>query len=413
MKRPAIPSIEKLQQWIFLLFLFLIPISKAAIEILFWFLCVLWIIRLFRDGLRSSIWTAAQVRPVGIALAAFFLTCAASLITSSYLDHSITGLICKTLQYIVFFLLAGDLVKRPGMLQRCVPVIAASASLICLDAIAQEFIGFDPLRGHSMQYHYRMTGTFKNPNDLAIYLIAIIPILVAWALSPKRKTNAWLRWAALGLALGCLARTLYLIGFAATFLGFFLFGLLHPRSRKRMLPIGVVLLVIAAASMIIRGGYWTSQFSLMDPLGAPTGLQDRLWMWGAGWKMLIAHPWLGVGLNTFMANYLAYWVGGEKMPRYTHNCYLQHAAETGIFGLAALLSLLVLMTRQWLAALKVIRDEADHLAALGVAVGMVLIALQSAVDTTLYAVQHATLFWTLAGGLTGFCASSLRTRRSA
>jgi len=137
------------------------------------------------------------------------------------------------------------------------------------------------------------------------------------------------------------------------------------------------------------------------------GEQDRLVMWQAAWKMIQDRPVLGHGVNTFMSRYLDYWVGGERMPRYAHNCYLQVAAETGMLGLAAFLALLGLLFVRLLTGSQR-GPPADQAQLAGLTAGLLAFALQAGIDTNFYSVRQAALFWVLAGLAIGFTACGER-----
>jgi len=155
--------------------------------------------------------------------------------------------------------------------------------------------------------------------------------------------------------------------------------------------------VVLVASMLVGVGFLQATGRLQDVLSAhEAGKRDRVVMWGAALGMIRARPLLGHGVNTFMANYLDYWVGGERQPRYAHNCYLQVAAETGLVGLAAFLWLLWLQVRQMASAIRR-RPSAEASLLLGLLAGLVAFLAQSAMDTNFYALRQAALFWTLAG----------------
>ena len=131
------------------------------------------------------------------------------------------------------------------------------------------------------------------------------------------------------------------------------------------------------------------------------GTRDRWAMWQAALGMIRDRPIVGHGVNTFMANYLDYWVGGERMPRYAHNCYLQVAAETGIVGLAAFLWLLAALFLRLGRAARVPPFDASRLLLSGLCAGLVAFAVQAGVDTNFYALRQAALFWVLAGMAVG------------
>lgn len=125
---------------------------------------------------------------------------------------------------------------------------------------------------------------------------------------------------------------------------------------------------------------------------------DRWMMWQAAIRMIADRPWLGHGVNTFMANYLTYWVGGERQPRYAHNCYLQVAAETGLVGLAAFAWLLAALFFRLVRGLRAsVGRGPEHSLLAGCLAGLVAFAVQAGYDTNFYALRQAALFWVLAG----------------
>ena len=126
------------------------------------------------------------------------------------------------------------------------------------------------------------------------------------------------------------------------------------------------------------------------------GKTDRWVMWAAARGMIRDRPWLGHGVNTFMANYLTYWVGGEQQPRYAHNCYLQMAAETGLIGLSAFLLCLAALARRWIAGVRALAAP-QRTWLLGLSAGLAAFLVQAAIDTNFYAMRQAALFWVLAG----------------
>lgn len=378
------------------LLLLLLPISKAAIEIGFGLLLMGWLLEHVPTGWRTSVWRSRVARTCLLALAGYLGVCALFIITSSIPELSLRGVVRKTLEYALFFVMVADVARDPAVLRRGVAVLIASSAVVGLDAIAQEAFLFDPLRGQWLLKYGRMTGPYESPSDLATYLVVLIPLLVV----QLGRHQGWARWGlgTLGLVLmGCLIRAgsrgawLGLLGGGgiAVLAGF------GPRLRRALVIGGLSLLVLAGA-VLSAGG------PLRRVLGASdAGLRDRLVIWQAGWKMIQARPVTGHGPNTFMANYLTYWVGGERQPRYAHNCYLQVWAETGVFGLFAFLWLLWNMLTLWMGSVRGSAGGPERLILYGLIWGLLGFLVQAAFDTSFYALRQATLFWTLAGLVTG------------
>ncbi len=82
---------------------------------------------------------------------------------------------------------------------------------------------------------------------------------------------------------------------------------------------------------------------------------------------------------------------------YAHNCYLQMAAETGIFGLLIFLWFVAALLKG--AVFKVLKFKDKFLKAtlIGIVGGILAYLVHSFVDTHLYSLPLAVLFWAMAG----------------
>jgi hypothetical protein len=117
---------------------------------------------------------------------------------------------------------------------------------------------------------------------------------------------------------------------------------LLARVKARLIP--VVAAVALAALFVLPGNYRVRALSAFDVKSVWN--VERVYMWGAGVRMLRDHPATGVGLEDLHEVYPRY-----RDPRATepvghlHNLYVQVGATMGIVGLAALAWLLAGMFR--------------------------------------------------------------------
>ena len=115
--------------------------------------------------------------------------------------------------------------------------------------------------------------------------------------------------------------------------------------------VGVVMVVVRAARQVGNVTYVAERFST---IGEDPGSVGRLVLWRGGLRVFEENP-LGVGVGNAVPM-LRRVLGIDVIEDNLHNIYLQHAVETGIPGLAALL-LLAAMT-----AWRVVRSRyRDHL----------------------------------------------------
>ena len=371
--------------------LFLLPFSKSAIEILFGVLLLAWLAERVPVGARAeTIWRNPRLRPLAWALGLTLAAFALSIPLSDYPAKSIRGFIGKWVEYLLMVVLAAELGRRSRVVERALTALAWATAFVVVEAVSQEFLGAGLFLRHPLKTYYRMTGPYENPIDLAAFFMVAVPCLTAFAVTRR----GWFRWLIGGVvlaAVGCLGRTMAF----GVWLGVGLAALAMAAAGPPALRRGVLLMaaatVLSVGFFLHRTGMFREVVTLSD-----VGTSDRVVMWQAAVNMIKDRPVLGHGVNTFMANYLKYWVGGERQPRYAHNCYLQVAAETGLIGLASFLWLLWVLHRTLWSSIR--GSPADGRTLLvGVWAGLVAFAAQSAMDTHFYALRQAALFWMCAG----------------
>ncbi len=401
-------SIRRLGAAALVVFLFVIPFSKAAVEIGFFLLLFIWL----AGWKRASVQGIRSIPPANresfLLLGAFLTVCLLSALTSRSFNLSMNGFINKWLEYGLLFLIGADLAgEEPAVNRRALYALLSAAGLIVIWGLLQEWQlktalypseARDFITGRKLDY-IRMMGPYENPNDLATFLMVTVLIAAAWLLRAGKERSSWAIWA-VGAAIGaCLIRTHSMGGLLGTFGGFALLAFLHRKNRRLLL--GLAALVVAAGLFFLL----TSSESLGSLLTfSDIASNDRASMWQTGWAMFVDRPFWGHGLNTFMSNYTHYAPDATKNPAYAHNCYLQVAAETGIVGLTAFLLFLAGAGRAIWKGLQSCKEPFLE----GSVAALLAFLIQSVVDTNFYALRQAVLFWTLAGAAVGI---SSRLRR--
>jgi putative inorganic carbon (HCO3(-)) transporter len=387
--RPA-ALLSSAQEWTLYAFLVLLPFSKAAVEIAFVFLLAAWLMERFVPAFRRpTVWTRPGTSRIGVAGLTFFAASALSIAGSKFPTQSIEGLIGKWAEYLLFLVILADVGGRPRVMRRSCAALTVAAALVVLEAFWQELTGKGLLRGYPLTIYARMTGPYENPIDLATFFMVAFPALLASWISQRGRAR-WSIGVVLLLVAVCLGRTEATGAWLGLLAGLAVMMAKEPRVRRYGLA--------AVAALVIVAAFWLRAMGRLDTTFSPTeaGTSDRWVMWQAALGMIADRPLLGHGVNTFMSNYLDYWVGGERMPRYAHNCYLQVAAETGLVGLAAFVALLGLVwSRIWRSLRRPLAGDA--LMRLGVLGGLTAFLLQGAIDTNFYALRQAALFWALSG----------------
>jgi O-antigen ligase len=388
------------------IFCFLIPFSQAAVEISFPLLLVLWLWG----------WGRLPRHRVFGLLGLYLAVCFISIFLSSFPMLSLVGFICKTLEYALLFFIAADLADQPQAGQRVNRALLAAGALVVLYGLLQEWAIHkalyksmvpDPIQGHILDY-VRMVGPYKNPNDLATFLMVTALVAIGWMLRSSTARPEPSLLVLTTLLLGCLIRTQSLGAMLGLFGGLALLGIFHRKRPWIFWRLSCLATGLAALSLFLSRSSLQGMLTLSD---IPS--RDRAAMWQTAWAMIQDRPVMGHGLNTFMANYSRYSVDASHNPAYAHNCFLQITAETGVVGLIAFV--LFLTSLGWLIwnalGMRTEPSQEDHVSRAvleGVSAGLLGFLIQSMFDTNLYALRQAVLFWTLSGVAAGMSFRLLR-----
>ena len=170
----------------------------------------------------------------------------------------------------------------------------------------------------------------------------------------------------------------------------------------RSWPVRLLLIFVLVAGVLL-GTIWLGGDQLatrieesrnelsVDTTGLRQGV-SRNEIWKATWKMIRAHPVLGVGIGGYWAAIPAYHdASGTLTPQEAHNDYLELLASGGLVGLALggwFAVIVFKRTRENLAA----RNRFRRAACFGAAIGIAGVAVHSLVDFGLHAVVNALVF---------------------
>jgi O-antigen ligase len=118
------------------------------------------------------------------------------------------------------------------------------------------------------------------------------------------------------------------------------------RSLKRMMSVGLVLIVIVMFVYVAPEAYRNRFTSALHPEEDPTA-SLRLSLWKSGMRMFHDHPLLGVGPGNFGSQFDSRYdastqVAGTWAP---HSIYVQSLSELGLLGTLPLLAVWILFFR--------------------------------------------------------------------
>ncbi len=197
------------------------------------------------------------------------------------------------------------------------------------------------LKGEFKTEGYRVSidlvGLFNNPNDLAIQLVTMIPIVVGMALASK---NLFVRL--FFLAVGGLFLFGMLITFSrGAFLAFVAMAavLVWKLGRAERIKYSIIAVVCGAIFLVIApGNYGLRVLSIifpdLDPVGSAGARRDGLMV---SILVSIRNPW-GIGIGNSP--------GFSPHGLQTHNSYTQISSELGVLGLTAYVIFIVSALRK-------------------------------------------------------------------
>ena len=386
--------LRRLQEWAVLAFAVTLPLGQAPPEIALGIGLAVLVLRTALGQRRPLL----PPSPLNVFLLLWFLVAVVSMHNSVDLQASVTGL-RKLLKWFGLYLLVMDTVDSPSMLARLLRACLLGLAIEVSDGLWQAATGYDFVYHRASHRAFetvrRVTGSFRHPADVSIYLVSVCPFAVALGLRGDRR---W-RWPLLGLSgftiamlLLCLNRAgiLALVGSMAVL----------ALLLRHWAPIALAMAGAAVQAATVPGPVreWSATMpTLLQKLAEP----ERLMYWRTALNMVQAHPWFGVGVNTFVKAYPAYRTASDpygQIGPYAHNQYLHLAAELGLVGLAVFLALLLCVGVSLRRTLKA-RHDAPALAAAAAAVGAGLVAylIMGCLESALFYGRLSLTFWLLIG----------------
>ncbi len=373
-----------------------LPFSNSVIEIAASFAIGLWLFKKFFLLRRFKL----QKTPVNLPLFCYFFVVMLSLINSQFLMTSLKGLLFKTTEYVLLFFVLVEVVRTADDARRLVIAILISCALIGIDGLWQFATGNDFLRGYPIwSSGGRITASFKFPNGLGGWIITVMPLCMALALHDVKER--W--WRGVGITLSILLMASLVLNFTrgawiALLPAIILLVWMKGDAAKKVL-LAVLLAMLSGVLLLLflGGGQAVTSY-----VAKGWSVIHRIDLAKLCIKMFLDHPFLGHGFNTFMSIYEGY--AGEQTfggISYAHNCYLQILVETGIFSLAAFVWILF---RFFVSSLRDISGRGEGLTKviqIGLIAGVLAYVTHSAIESNLYSLPLAVLFYYILGFAVG------------
>ncbi|MBM3249780.1 MAG: O-antigen ligase family protein [Candidatus Omnitrophica bacterium] len=383
--------------WLIILLPFSQAIAPAPMNVFMGMLIFLFLLKkiLKREAiLRDS--------PLNRALLLFFIVTCLSLIHSIDLKDSLKGGVGRFAQYIFILLALSGEIKDKAHVRKIFFSLSLGALLVSIDALFQVATGRDFIRGYPPVYNLdlvRATASFKDPNNLGVYLSAAAPLVFGLTLYHFRRLGKL----AMSLASLIIMAGIFLTYSRPTLLAVYVALFLLAIARKdKVLIAALVLLTLISPILVPKSVKDWIRLMEYNPLRVMCN-DDRIAAYRNTLQMIKAHPFIGVGANTFMKNYSSY----KELPEYrgivtsdymyAHNNFLHMAAEIGLVGLGIFLWLLCQLFLALAAVYRRLKDDYLKVTLLSLIACLVSFLVNGLTESSLYSSRLAVIFWYLAG----------------
>ena len=229
---------------------------------------------------------------------------------------------------VLIFVLMVNTLTSPRRMRQFIWLIVIASGYIGMRAV------LDYARGINLVEHGRVQGAiggmFKNPNDLALNMVAVLPLAAFLVLQPASMLKRALAGLCAVMMLGAIVASHSRSGTV----GLAAMSVVLGAQMLRRKP-GLVMAVAFAGLLavpLLPSSYWQRLESITNDRLDETGSREaRSVLLRESFDAFVTHPFTGVGAGQFK-NYNP--EGRQEAWRESHNVVLQVAAELGIAGLA-------------------------------------------------------------------------------
>ena len=225
---------------------------------------------------------------------------------------------------IVIFIVVVNAVRTEARLKGLLYLAIAVSVWLSLGAINDYRLGLLTVEGYRVGG--RGSGIFGNSNDMALYLVTIIPVAVALLLGARGVARKLLFGSCTLLMIAAVVLTYSRGGFIGLMIALaFLAWRVGSRHRAEILILGFML--VAGFLAVAPGGYALRLASIfvpsLDPVGSADARRGELMR---SLYIALRHPFLGIGMGNYAPEMSYHGL-------VTHNSYTQVAAEMGMAAL--------------------------------------------------------------------------------
>jgi O-antigen ligase len=239
---------------------------------------------------------------------------------------------------IIMTLATAWLLRRPHHFRLASNGICLAGALISGVALYNKANGIGLVEGTRVTIGRELGSVLGDPNDLSLALMFPMAFSLSLILTPGlSRVSRLIGLCSAVLALLAVIATQSRGGLLGVMTVWGIYAWQRVRNRALLATGGgaAALVLYAAAGISGRESGGAAE------AGIDASSMGRLWAWQAAWRMALADPLTGVGLNNFYFNYFFYSSHWDGLNHAVHSTWFGVLAETGFLGLAVFVALLV------------------------------------------------------------------------
>jgi O-antigen ligase len=334
------------------------------------------------------------------AVIAFVLVATLSLFFTERLDVAATEWRVLIIEPVLFYVLLRAIRPSDRELWIVLDAFVVSGLIVALYGLWQYVTGQDLITAEGGLL--RLRSIYGSPNNVALYLDRLLPLLVAMLLLGSRKAHGTRRLLYAAAILPVAIALILTFSKGALFLGvpaslLVVFWAWQRRAGRRTWP-WVIVLALTGSAALIAGSRVPALAARLDLFGE-TGV-FRLNLWRAAINMFADHPVWGVGLDNFLYAYRGRYIldaaWQEPNLNHPHNIVLDFATRLGLLGLLVGGWMIWEAGRALIRAVRVAEDEWLPVA-VGLSASLVAMLAHGLVDHSFFLIDLAFVFFLMLG----------------
>ena len=226
---------------------------------------------------------------------------------------------------VVMFVVLVNVVRTEARLKGLLYLAIGAAVLLSIGAINEYRHGLAMVEGYRVSG--RGVGMFGNTNDMALFVVTILPITVAFFFASRRKAGKILFGALAALMLASIVLS-YSRGAFLGLVCVLIFFAMKLGRRNRLGIVAAIVVLSIGFLFLAPGNYGIRLLSILVPSLDPVQSADarRAELFRSIYTAL-RHPFFGIGMGNYMSQVSLRGIA-------THNAYTEVAAEMGLAALA-------------------------------------------------------------------------------